>query len=64
MFNSRIIRKSLSTLVLLEHKGDKLTTSSLHGVSAAIKLGFPVTALVTGNKEVANQASKLSGISK
>jgi electron transfer flavoprotein alpha subunit len=62
--NPRILRKSLSTLVVLEHKADKLTSSSLHSLSAAIKLGFPVTCLVTGNSAVASQASVFKGISK
>ncbi|KAH0557029.1 hypothetical protein GP486_005182 [Trichoglossum hirsutum] len=56
----------LSTLVLLEQREGKLLPASLNAVSAAAKLGGPVTALAAGNgaKSVAEEAAKVKGLEK
>jgi electron transfer flavoprotein alpha subunit len=54
----------ISSLVLAEHAGGRLQLNTHHVVTAAQKVGGPVTVLVAGLnvKEVANEASKLAGI--
>ncbi|KAJ3205266.1 hypothetical protein HDU67_008935 [Dinochytrium kinnereticum] len=55
-----------STLVLIEHKDNKIVPASLNAISAAVKLGGPVTALVAGASPdmVAKEAASISGVSK
>ena len=55
-----------STLTLIEHRNGKISSSCLPAVTAATKLGFPVTAFVAGSdaSSVAQQAAKLDGVSK
>jgi electron transfer flavoprotein alpha subunit len=56
----------LSTLAVLEHRDGKVSTGSLPAVTAASKLGGPVTAFVAGTdaKSIAEQAAKLQGVDK
>ncbi|KAA8910490.1 electron transfer flavo protein subunit alpha, mitochondrial precursor [Sphaerosporella brunnea] len=56
----------LSTLAVLEHRGGQVSASSLPAVTAASKLGGPVTAFIAGgdSASVAAQAAKLVGVSK
>ncbi|KAJ3110762.1 hypothetical protein HDU96_006283 [Phlyctochytrium bullatum] len=55
-----------STLVLIEHKDNKLLPSSLNAISAAVKLGGPVSALVAGGspEAVAKQVAAVAGVTK
>jgi hypothetical protein len=62
-------RRLNSTLVLVEHKDGKVVSSTLNTISAASKLGFPVSALVAGAKSdvtdaVAKAVASTAGISK
>jgi len=56
----------LSTLAIIEHRGGSISSASLPVVSAAAKLGGPVTAFVAGTdaQSVAEQAGKLAGVEK
>lgn len=56
----------LSTLAIIEHRGGSISSASLPVVSAATKLGGPVTAFVAGSdaQSVAEQAGKLAGVEK
>jgi electron transfer flavoprotein alpha subunit len=56
----------LSSLAVLEQKEGKLNPGSLAAVTAAQKLGGPVTAFVAGSniKPVAEEAAKVAGIEK
>jgi electron transfer flavoprotein alpha subunit len=59
----------LSSLVVVEHKAGKVIGSTLNAISAASKLGGPVSALVAGDKDagtdaVAQSIAKTQGISK
>ncbi|KAJ9636716.1 Electron transfer flavoprotein alpha-subunit [Coniosporium tulheliwenetii] len=60
------LARLLSTLAILEHREGKLNVSSLASVSAAQKLGEPVTGFVAGSnaKAVAEEAAKVEGIDK
>ncbi|KAI9022830.1 hypothetical protein CLU79DRAFT_750971 [Phycomyces nitens] len=55
-----------STLLLVEHKDGLIGGATLNALSAAAKLGGPVTALVAGDapEEVAKQVAKYAGVSK
>ena len=57
-----------STLVFVEHKNGKINPSTLSAVTAAQKVGGEVDALVLAKadeaKTVAEQAAKISGLSK
>lgn len=57
--------RSLSTLVLAEHKGGALQPNTLHTLTAARALGGPVTVLVAGHGigPVAEAAAKAEGVS-
>ncbi|KAF8980199.1 Electron transfer flavoprotein alpha-subunit [Entomortierella lignicola] len=57
---------NVSTLLLVEHKDNKVAASTLNTLTAATKLGGPVTALVAGDapESVASEVAKLSGVSK
>ncbi|KAJ3036236.1 Electron transfer flavoprotein alpha-subunit [Rhizophlyctis rosea] len=59
-------RRDASTLLLIEHKGQKLTSATLSALSAAQKLPQPVSALVAGASpdEVAKATAQLPGIDK
>ncbi|KAK8159603.1 electron transfer flavoprotein-like protein subunit alpha [Phyllosticta citrichinensis] len=61
-----LLARLLSTLALLEQRDGKLNHGSLTAVSAAQKLGGPVTAFIAGNnvKPVAEQAAKIKGLEK
>ncbi|KAL4458179.1 hypothetical protein ABPG75_013044 [Micractinium tetrahymenae] len=58
--------RSLSTLVLAEHKGGALQPSTLHTVAAAAQLGGPLTLLVAGDASsagaAAQAASRVAGV--
>ncbi|KXN70270.1 electron transfer flavo protein subunit alpha, mitochondrial precursor [Conidiobolus coronatus NRRL 28638] len=55
-----------STLVLIEHKDNVVSGSTLSAITAATKLGNPVVGLVAGENpsQVIDQVSKIEGISK
>jgi electron transfer flavoprotein alpha subunit len=56
----------LSTLAVLEHREGKIQNASL-AVSAALKLGGPVTGFLAGSKiktAVAAEAAKINGLEK
>ncbi|KAF9351281.1 hypothetical protein BGX26_010671 [Mortierella sp. AD094] len=57
---------NVSTLLLVEHKDNKVAASTLNTLTAATKLGGSVTALVAGNApdSVVSEVAKLSGVSK
>ncbi|KAF9103701.1 hypothetical protein BGX27_010474 [Mortierella sp. AM989] len=57
---------NVSTLLLIEHKDNKVAASTLNTLTAATKLGGSVTALVAGNApdSVVSEVAKLSGVSK
>ncbi|KAK3809513.1 MAG: hypothetical protein J3Q66DRAFT_354100 [Benniella sp.] len=57
---------NVSTLLLVEHKDNKVAPSTLNALTAASKLGGSVTALVAGNAPdtVASEVAKLAGVSK
>lgn len=70
-------RRFNSTLVIIEHQGERLALSNLNSITAAATLGNPITCLVTGTKlltrllstypggdTVAKLASALPGVSK
>ncbi|KAI1319271.1 hypothetical protein EDD11_004408 [Mortierella claussenii] len=57
---------NVSTLLLVEHKDNKVAASTLNALTAASKLGGSVTALVASNAPdaVVGEVAKLSGVSK
>ncbi|KAG0316756.1 hypothetical protein BG000_004751, partial [Podila horticola] len=57
---------NVSTLLLVEHKDNKVAASTLNALTAASTLGGSVTALVAGNapEAVVGEVSKLAGVSK
>ncbi|KAF9904346.1 hypothetical protein BX616_001334 [Lobosporangium transversale] len=57
---------NVSTLLLVEHKDNKVAASTLNALTAASKLGGSITALVAGNAPdtVVSEVAKLSGVSK
>ncbi|KAH6562439.1 hypothetical protein BASA50_010474 [Batrachochytrium salamandrivorans] len=62
-------RKSLaSTLVLIEHKDGKLSSSSFNAVTAATQFGFPVTALLASSSAASaalvSETAALTGVAK
>ncbi|OLY79436.1 Electron transfer flavoprotein subunit alpha, mitochondrial [Smittium mucronatum] len=59
-------RASLSSLVFIEHKDNKIDNATLSTITAAKKLGGEVSALVAGSNasEVASEVSKLNGVDK
>jgi electron transfer flavoprotein alpha subunit len=56
----------MRSLVIIEHDGQKVKSSSLHAVTAAKKIGAPVDVLVMAADAgvVAAEAAKISGIEK
>ena len=56
----------LSSLAVLEQREGKLQTASLSAVTAAQKLGGPITGFVAGSqvRSVAEEAAKIKGIEK
>ncbi|PQE29118.1 electron transfer flavo domain-containing protein [Rutstroemia sp. NJR-2017a BBW] len=60
------LARLLSSLAVLEQKEGKLNPGSLAAVTAAQKLGGPVTAFIAGSniKSVAEEAAKVAGIEK
>ncbi|PQE14165.1 electron transfer flavo alpha subunit protein [Rutstroemia sp. NJR-2017a BVV2] len=60
------LARLLSSLAVLEQKEGKLNPGSLAAVTAAQKLGGPVTAFIAGSniKPVAEEAAKVAGIEK
>src|SRR2546430_528209 len=56
----------LSTLVLLEQREGKLSQAALNAVTAAAKLGGPITGLVAGGgvKSAAEEAAKIKGLER
>ncbi|KAJ3026944.1 UNVERIFIED_CONTAM: hypothetical protein HDU68_004791 [Siphonaria sp. JEL0065] len=59
-------RRLASTLVLVEHKNGVIASSTLNAVTAAVQLGFPVSALVAGGSSAAaaQAATQVSGVSR
>ncbi|KAF9378564.1 hypothetical protein CPB97_009497 [Podila verticillata] len=57
---------NVSALLLVEHKDNKVTASTLNALTAASHLGGSVTALVAGGapEVVVGEVSKLAGVSK
>ena len=60
------LSRLLSSLAVLEQRDGKLNHGSLSAVTAAQKLGGPITGFVAGNnvKSVAEEASKVAGLDK
>lgn len=60
------IARLLSSLAILEQRDGKLNTSSLGAVTAAQKLGGPITGFLAGTniKAAAEEAAKVGGIEK
>jgi electron transfer flavoprotein alpha subunit len=58
--------RKASTLVIAEHEGGNLSSSTLATVTAATKIGHPISVLVAGKDiaSVADQVSKVNGIAK
>lgn len=58
--------RSLSSLAVLEQREGKLYSASLSAVTAAQKLGGPVTGFVAGShvRSVAEEAAKIKGMGK
>ncbi|KAJ3275535.1 Electron transfer flavoprotein alpha-subunit [Terramyces sp. JEL0728] len=56
---SVIGRRSVSTLLVIEQSQGTPLASNLHALSAATKLGFPVTALVAGSAAHVEAAAKV-----
>ena len=56
----------MATLVLAEHDGKVVKQSTLHAVTAATKIGAPISLLLTGNgaASVATEAVKIAGVSE
>jgi electron transfer flavoprotein alpha subunit len=52
-------RRQISTLLVIEQQQGKPSSGNAHALSAAQKLGFPITALVSGTPDHATQASKI-----
>ncbi|KAJ1550834.1 hypothetical protein HK096_004744 [Nowakowskiella sp. JEL0078] len=65
-FDSKIYTRNASTLVLIEHRNAKIIPASLSAISAATKLGNPITALVGGSGAdvIAAVVAKTVGVSK
>ncbi|KAI8907343.1 hypothetical protein EDD86DRAFT_248200 [Gorgonomyces haynaldii] len=60
-------KRSLSTLLVIDHKAGKIASGNLNAVTAAQKLNGKITCLVAGNEgaeEAAKQASQLPGVEK
>ncbi|RKP19794.1 hypothetical protein ROZALSC1DRAFT_28651 [Rozella allomycis CSF55] len=59
-------KRLFSSMVIAEHKGDKLASSTLHAITAARQLNQPITTLVAGKncKNVISEVSKIEGVSK
>ncbi|KAG0297135.1 hypothetical protein BGZ98_000687, partial [Dissophora globulifera] len=57
---------NVSTLLLVEHKDNKVAASTLNALTAASKLGGSVTALVASHapETVVSEVAKLNGVSK
>ncbi|KAG0340663.1 hypothetical protein BG004_006328 [Podila humilis] len=57
---------NVSTLLLVEHKDNKIAASTLNALTAASTLGGSVTALVAGNtpETIVGEVAKLAGVSK
>jgi hypothetical protein len=56
--NQSALARLLSTLAVLEQRDGKLQSSSISAISAALKLGGPVTAFVAGNGVKATSAAE------
>ncbi|KAL4992759.1 ribosomal protein L1p/L10e family-domain-containing protein [Aspergillus falconensis] len=66
-FNQSALARLLSTLAVLEQRDGKLQSSSVSAISAALKLGGPVTAFVAGagvKATSAAEAAKYKGVEK
>ena len=61
-----IFARILSSLTVLEQREGKLQSASLSAVTAAQKLGGPVTGFVAGSqaRAVAEEAAKVKGLEK
>merc|ERR1711962_1818427 len=55
-------RRLQSTLVLIEHDGQKVNPVSRHALTAAKKVGGEVSCLVAGTGDVAGVASEVAAI--
>jgi len=60
------ISRLLSSLAVLEQKDGKLNAGSLGAITAAQKLGGPITAFIAGGniKGAAEEAAKVAGVEK
>jgi electron transfer flavoprotein alpha subunit len=60
------IQRLLSTLAVLEQNNGVLNMGSLSAITAAKKLGGPITAIVAGGniKSLAEEAAKAEGVEK
>lgn len=58
------MNKRLSTLAIIEHRDGKISTLSLHAITAASKVGGPVTGLLAGSgaKQLADKVAKIVGL--
>ena len=65
-FQQSALARLLNSLAVLEQRAGKLQNGSLSAVTAAQKLGGPITALVAGSgiKELAEEAAKVKGLDK
>ena len=61
-----IIARLLSSLAVLEHRDGKLQSASTSAITAAQKLGGPITGFVAGKeiRSVAEEAAKVNGLEK
>lgn len=61
-----VLARLLSSLAILEQREGKLNNGSLSAVTAAQKLGGPITAFLAGSniKSVAEEAAKVGGVEK
>jgi electron transfer flavoprotein alpha subunit len=59
MYRQIIGRRSVSTLLVIDHQAGKPLGTNAHALTAANKLGFPITALVAGTDAHAEQAAKI-----
>ena len=61
-----LIARLLSSLAVLEHREGKILSASTSAITAAQKLGGPITGFVAGSevRSVAEEAAKVQGLEK
>lgn len=64
--SSSVFARLLSSLTVLEHREGKIQGQSLSSITAARKLGGPITAFIAGSgvKALAEEAAKVDGLEK